>query len=67
MEEIEDLLLNYPFDRISKKKRRLLRKKYKREYRKRQKKEIDTICGEKQKSMDTDDLPEWVLIDGGTR
>ena len=35
--EIQELLLNYPFDRISNKKRRILRKKYKREYRKRQK------------------------------
>ena len=66
MEE-EELLINYPFHRISNKKRRILRKKYKREYRKRQKTEIDTLCGDKQKEFDTDDLPEWILVDGGTR
>lgn len=65
--EIEELLNTYPFDRISNKKRRLLRKRYKREYRKRQKIEIDNLCREKQKYFDTDDLPEWVLVDGGAR
>lgn len=71
MDEIEGdikyLLMTYPFERVSSKKKRILNKKYKREYRRRQKQLMDDLCREKQKTLETADFPEWVIIDGGLR
>jgi hypothetical protein len=71
MEEIEDeikyLLMTYPFERLSSKKKRILKKKYRREYRRKQKKLMEDLCREKQKTLENADFPEWVIIDGGLR
>jgi hypothetical protein len=71
MEEIEDeikyLLMTYPFERLSSKKKRILKKKYRREYRRKQKRLMEDLCREKQKTLENADFPEWVIIDGGLR
>ena len=71
MEELEEelryLIMTYPFERVSSKKRRILKKKYKREYRRRQKRLMEELCREKQKTLDNADFPEWIIIDGGCR
>ena len=71
MEEIEDeikyLLMTYPFERLSSKKKRILKKKYRREYRRKQKRLMEDLCREIQKTLENADFPEWVIIDGGLR